>query len=137
MREIKFRAKRADTGAWVCGDLTHAAKINTKEQADESGKRRQPVLRVANYDVDETTIGQYTGLMDGNYREIYEGDVLEFTDPWEGYRHLKTVVFNKGAFCFKHAESKELTPMKSHQWWKYTVAGNIYDNPELIKQQEK
>lgn len=136
MREIKFRARRADTGAWVYGGLTHAVKINTKEQADESGKRSQPVLRVANYDVYETTIGQYTGLRDGNYREIYEGDVLEFADT-DGSRHLKTVVFDKGAFCFKHAESNELTPMKGHQWWKYTVAGNIYDNPELIKQQEK
>lgn len=128
MREIKFRAKRADTGAWVYGNLTHAVKINTREQADESGMRSHPVLRVSNYDVDEITIGQYTGLRDYNAKEIYEGDILEFTDT-DGHGHMKTVVFDKGAFCFKHAESNELTPLKSHQWWKYTVAGNIYDNP--------
>lgn len=136
MREIKFRAKRQDRDEWVYGDLTHVQKICKPEEVERTGKRSMPAVRVGNYDVDETTIGQYTGLIDGNGREIYEGDILQFTDT-DGHRHLKTVVFDKGSFCFKHTEINGLTSLKSHQWWKYTVAGNIYDNPELIKQQEK
>lgn len=126
MREIKFRAKNAKTGSWVYGLISRCPKISKQEEYNKTGKRCSLVTRVANYDVREETIGQYTGCDDSQGTPIWEGDVLEFTDT-DGYRHLKTVVFDKGAFCFKHAESNELTPLKSHQWWKYTVAGNIYD----------
>lgn len=126
MIEIKFRAKRQDRDEWVYGDLTHVQKMCKAEEVERTGKRSMPAVRVGNYDVDESTIGQYTGCDDSQGTPIWEGDVLEFIDT-DGYRHLKTVVFDKGAFCFKHAENNGLTPLKSHQWWKYTVAGNIYD----------
>ena len=115
------------TGEWVTGDISRVQKMCSQAEFKETGKRYRNVTRIANYEIQEETIGQYTGLEDGNYREIFEGDILEFRDT-DGYRHLKTVVFDKGAFCFKHTESNGLTPLKSHQWWKYTVVGNIYDS---------
>ena len=131
MREIKFRAKRTDNGAWVTGDLHHVQRINTKEQAEQSGRRTEPAVRVANYDVDEITIGQYTGLKDGNDREIYEGDILKYTDK-EGKDHLRDVIFEDGAFCFATPDSHTYTSMSVHLYWRYAVIGNIHDNPELL-----
>lgn len=131
MREIKFRARRADTGAWVYGDLTHAVKINTKEQADESGRRSQPVIRVANYDVDENTIGQFTGLRDYNAKEIYEGDILKYTDDG-GRDHIRFVVFDAGAFSFGIPNSHTYTSMSVHLYWRYAIIGNTHDNPDLL-----
>lgn len=131
MREIKFRAKRTDTGAWVNGDLQHVQRINTKEQAEQSGRRSEPAVRIANYDVDEKTIGQYTGLKDKDGREIYEGDKLCYRDE-KGIAYRFYVIFIDGAFCFSHYGSKTFTELRYHDISKYTVEGNIHDNPELL-----
>lgn len=127
MREIKFRARRADTGAWVYGDLTHAVKINTKEQADESGRRSQPVIRVANYDVDKNTIGQYTGCDDSQGTSIYEGDIVVKTQSKTNNRY--PVTFSEGTFCIRLRDDIE-APLKMFDMKDVKVIGNIYDNPE-------
>ena len=128
MREIKFRAKRTDTGAWVYGDLQHVQRINTKEQAEQSGRRSEPAVRIANYDVDEQTIGQYTGLKDKNGREIYEGDILCYRDA----KFQTHVVFHNGGFYFSHFRGTTFTAIGDHEVEKFTVVGNIHDNPELL-----
>ena len=124
MRDIIFRAKRTDTGAWVYGDLTHVQRINTKEEAEQSGRHSDPAVRVANYDVDEQAIGQYTGLKDKDGREIYEGDILRFrTYPVQ-------VGWHEGAFCDCHMDMNIL--LRNHALSMYTIIGNIHDNPELL-----
>lgn len=130
MREIIFRAKRADNGAWVYGDLTHVQKICTAE-AQRNGRRSEPVVRVANYNVDEETIGQYTGLKDRNGDEIYEGDILCFRDT-KGVSYRFEVVYEDGAFCFSHYRERAFTELRHHNLSKYIVNGNIHDNPELL-----
>lgn len=71
---------------------------------------------------------QFTGLLDKNGREIYEGDVLGVNDP--GDRSRAVVVFHEGAFkpqlCVQWA-----TPIFDNDWDDWEVIGNIYENPEL------
>ena len=131
MREIKFRAKRADNGAWVYGDLTHVQKISSVEEVQRNGRRSESVVRVANYNVDEETIGQYTGLKDRDGREIYEGDVLCFMDT-KGVSYRFEVDYKDGAFCFSHYRERAITELRHHNLSKYIVNGNIHDNPELL-----
>ena len=127
---IKFRAKRTDDGAWVYGDLTHVQRICTKEQTEKSGRRTEPAVRIANYNVDEQTIGQYTGLKDKNGREIYEGDILCYRDA-----KIKTpVTYRNGGFYFSHYGGTTFSAIADHEINKYTVVGNIYDNKELLTQ---
>ena len=128
MREIKFRAKRTDNGAWVYGDLTHVQRINTKEEAEQSGRRSEPVVRIANYDVDEQTIGQYTGLKDKNGREIYEGDIICYRDA----KFQTHIVYHNGGFYFSHFGGTTFTAIGDHEINKFVVVGNIHDNPELL-----
>lgn len=128
MREIKFRAKRADNGAWVYGDLQHVQRINTKEQAEQRGRHSDPAVRIENYDVDEQTIGQYTGLKDKNGREIYEGDILYYKE----INFQTRVIYRNGGFYFSHLGGIHFTAIGEDEINKYAVVGNIHDNPELL-----
>ena len=128
MREIKFRAKRTDNGEWVYGDLQHVQRINTKEQAEQSGRRSEPAVRIANYDVDEQTIGQYTGVHDEYGKEIYEGDVIFQTNVFGERKY--SVEYINGAFCLCRNGDIWLTLVDVRL--SIYVRGNIHDNPELL-----
>jgi len=68
----------------------------------------------------------FTGLLCKNGREIYEGDILNFTGPLEG---KGDVYWDTGLFRVK---GDDLDVVLGHAVEK-EVIGNIYENPELIK----
>ena len=117
---------------WVYGFLSEEDKIRKTNLID--------------YEVDDKTIGQFTGLYDKNGKEIYENDILKVkTNEGIEYNPL-LVVYSEvyGGFCLLSKNVLNITPDKPHRpinpnWWdgfkdEIEVIGNIHDNPELIKQ---
>lgn len=148
MREIKFRGKNLNTKEWVYGDLLQwndgETAIGVHGQFIDDGYHFNE-----NYDktpyVDETTVGQFTGLKDKNGKEIYEGDIINVNGK---YPKLIRYIDEWASYCLANLTDLDcdLKTRYWHQvspcWWtdykrEIKVIGNVYDNPELLKGGEK
>ncbi len=137
MREIKFRA-------WG---------KNSKEFLQDKNGYGLTLKEIQNIsDIDLWEFQQFTGLKDKNGKDIYEGDIIEFTDKWEWYRGQYAI-----KMLFADKEEKEILkkqydnePMERRvveletfdginfskydlEQGRWEVIGNIFENPDLIK----
>ena len=139
MREIKFRAWDKKEKKWVHIDTIFFSSEGNIEQYSVTEIQDTP----ASYCVhkEHLELIQYTGLKDKNGKEIYEGDIVEYktTDGFDEndlYKEKRTIIYIDGAFspiylstrCL-HTDEDKLLICKNIE-----VIGNIYENPELLKE---
>jgi uncharacterized phage protein (TIGR01671 family) len=84
--------------------------------------RLSALLAIKNYHV-----MQFTGLHDKNGVEIYEGDILQLDDL------LVPVEFDDGCFQIKTSTNQGASQLMQMRAKRFTIAGNIYQNPELLE----
>lgn len=132
MREIKFRVwDKEDKKMFGVTELQldiHDAKVS-HVAFDEN-----PTASMGDWtefcDMDKIELMQYMGLNDKNGHEIYEGDIIKYDDAG-GEAHTQVVRYDDemGAFgCDRGALMDHFNCM-----WEIEVLGNIYENPELLK----
>jgi uncharacterized phage protein (TIGR01671 family) len=79
-----------------------------------------------NRHVNPDTIGQFSGVLDENGKEIYEGDFVEWEDI-VGNRRIDKVAWSNGGLCLCNSQYA----VGHYSDSKLKVLGNIHDNPEL------
>ena len=81
-------------------------------------------------------INQYTGLKDKNWKEIYEGDIVEYLDAsWfsqdDVWINRWIVEFDLREWInFTNRDSVEMEDIDFDE--EVEIIGNIYENPELL-----
>lgn len=120
MREIKFRGMTSK--GWLYGDLIHNRGKVYIAPVGEIYHESVP----EDFEVDENSIGQFTGLCDKNNKEIYEGDKLKYS--FELFKEFLqgSVIFNRGSFDFLGY------PLCSFQTNQFEIIGNIYDKNKVF-----
>lgn len=126
MRTIKFRGKIKVTGKWMYGDITHLYEDSFMQ------------IDISDWDVFPETIGQFTGIVDRNCVEIYEGDIIQTYDS-KGKPILHEVYYleSEARFATKLIGYENLNGGSLSQKWinelGFEVIGNIFDNKELLQ----
>lgn len=137
-REIKFRGKvkhhdpmTNPENGWVEGyyfqDLTQ-------------GEMRSYIFQpLCCREVIPQTVGQFTGLLDKNGKEIYEGDIIRIPETEFNIEIIGVVEFDGGSYVvrsfFSGTRSSLAWAVRERQPGEQrgVVIGNIHDNPELLK----
>ena len=155
MREILSRGKRADSGKWIVGSFASYSDYNGDKVYLIYASNGNPNAVIP------STVGQYTGLTDKNGKKIFEGDILHF----KAYRGggfacpIGTDIYYRVLFGHCNPDMNTLTEYvgfwalgknyDEDDLYEYgnsisymvnshgaCVIGNIYDNPELLKERE-
>lgn len=144
MREIKFRA-------WLkkFNDIQHVDNINfADDMRIELDDEISPYEKYAY--IEDYVLMQYTGLKDKNGKDIYEGDIIQFTwdsdSCWgKSGTYLGYIRFDRGAFevvyigKVRERRFREGTEcfddLKPFMDWsvEVKVIANIYERPELLE----
>jgi uncharacterized phage protein (TIGR01671 family) len=149
-REIKFRGQRTDTKEFVYGyyrkntffDLFGdiPKEVYTKHFIGSFDNIKKFDGLFEQVEVIPDSVGQFTGLLDKNGKEIYEGDVLQGDNSV-----IYSVIFCDGSFdlvvekFYLGDNSKSAKdrfpypqPMCYFVFTSIEIIGNIYENPKLI-----
>ena len=100
IENIKFKAKRLDNNTWVEGyfysECGNAYII-------ENRQKESKLNRNLTYQVDPSTVCQFTGLKDCEGKEIWEGDIVHDSYDLLCIDNLYEVVYieEEGTFAFK------------------------------------
>lgn len=141
MREILFRGKRLDSGEWITGQLLNfedgRARICERGTDIFCYEKDESIIQTVAHRIAPETVGQYTGFVDKNGKKIFEGDIVSICNSktfffivyWN--HAVKSFILKSTVNGVNGIDCNVLNSTQDIE-----VVGNIYDNPELIKDGE-
>lgn len=140
MVQPKFRGKSKETNEWSYGFGWYETDY-TDEYLKELGQTLQDAVLYTDGGpimcrID--SMGRYTGIMDNNAKEIYEGDLCSYSSMLvENQPTFKgEVEWDKYRFAIRNLEPHSLhaTPMIDLNLFGVSavVIGNVHENPEPL-----
>lgn len=138
MRELKFRAWFEEKPIW-CNQMFYS---------DEEPAGLGDWFSEVQIEQENVIIMQYTGLKDKHGKEIYEGNVVKVQDPIETHTSHNSIVYfdSEGARinyhpvhkkidkCFVLRQLSDYLDIREQDNPTCEIIGNIYENPELLKE---
>jgi len=90
---------------------------------------------------DGLVIMQFTGLKDCHGKEIYEGDIVKSIEEYNSYTSMKSEIYGGQVYEVvwdKAGFELSPSPIVNHliSWNDVEVIGNIFENPELLKEEK-
>jgi hypothetical protein len=152
MREILFRGQTRKKGQkvwmdgspvdgqWVYGGVLQG--VGDFSVIYGGKNENDPSEGLDKWCVYTDTLGQFTGLLDKNGTQIFEGDIVHIlgnqtVEAWKCVNYVALIAFLDGGFCAIDGTIEE------HGFRRYTLArldfdmeviGNIHDNPNLLEE---
>lgn len=132
-REIKFRVYDKEKNMWtnfkILDNTIYFMDKNTGVWFHEKYKAKG-----------RFALMQYTGIKDKNDVEIYEGDILKYNFPYDGrLKHISPVSYLDTQASFGivdfYGNNIPLYDIPTNNY--FEVIGNIYENEELLKSEER
>lgn len=122
-RIIKFKAKRLDGKGWVCG---YFYEENDNTYIIENRQKESKLNRNITYQVDPSTVCQFTGLKDKNGEEVWEHDLLKFITERE------VIIGSTGIFLKRETHLLPLreTTIKDDKLVRWSNHGSKFDRKE-------
>jgi len=144
MREIKFRAWDKERKQMERFDLSHKDGLLYQDGkwfvATGYDSEDNPIFNEDNVP-SRYELMQSTGLRDRNGVEIYEGDIVRWSDSFEErvFCYDLPIIWARGAWYLDTDESRKypgsdvLFEIVWDEPQNVEVIGNIYENPELLQ----
>ena len=143
MRTIKFRGKDVETGEWIYGDLFQ--RIGYYPEIIVSYPNDDGKIAYKGVTVKPGSVCQFTGLLDKNGKEIYEGDIIHL--KWNNYdKDFGIVKWHTDGYFYIDDNFGKFPKDKTNPIGNFfdfirrdfkgieaSISGNIHDNPDLLK----
>ena len=100
IENIKFKAKRLDNGEWIKG---YFYEENDNTYIIENRQKESKLNRNPAYQIDHSTVCQFTGLKDCEGKELFENDLIHFV----GHKPMGTVIWSEENYAFMVASGNE------------------------------
>ncbi len=119
MRDIKFRGLTKKTSTMIQGYLV---KHWERAYIAWGAINDKPTLT----EVNPETVGEYTGLKDKYYIDVFEGDVVALDDL------IIPITFSNGSFQMVSSEKQGISAATQERLKRFEIIGNVHENPELL-----